>query len=201
MKSSRTFLVSFFVILIAVVALWRLMPAATSAAETTHKEEGKVAVGGAFTLRDTEGNVVTQVALKGSYALVFFGFTSCPDICPTSLQVMTQAIEGMGEKGDNIRPVFITVDPERDTSAVMKEYVAKFHPRFLALTGTKEQTDEAAAAYKVFHQLHNQTDKKHYVVDHSGFIYLMSPTGEYVTHFSHDDSSEAMIALLKRYVK
>lgn len=171
---------------------------ATESAQET--PQGEAAIGGTFSLVDTAGTVVTQEALLGKHALVFFGFTSCPDICPTSLLTMTQAIESMGTEGEKVLPVFITVDPERDTPEVMKAYVASFHPRFLALTGTREQTEAAAKAYKVFHQ-QNQQDEGGYMIDHSGFIYLMSPEGKYLTHFSSSDSAEAMMAETLKYVR
>jgi protein SCO1 len=170
---------------------------------TSHhdKSEGMLDVGGAFSLMDVEGKPVTEEALKGSFSLVYFGFTSCPDICPTTLQAMTVALNKLGSAGEKIIPVFITIDPARDTPEVMKAFASNFHPRLLALTGTEEQVEDAAKAYKVFYKLHNETDKKNYVVDHSGFVYLMSPTGEYLTHFAHDEAAENIMALLTKYIR
>jgi cytochrome oxidase Cu insertion factor (SCO1/SenC/PrrC family) len=168
------------------------------AAEET---SGTASIGGAFSLIDTEGNSVTQETLKGTYSLVFFGFTSCPDICPTTLQAITIALDKLGTLGEGVKPVFITVDPERDTPEVMKKYVANFSPRILALTGSKEQTDAAANAYKVYYKAMRQEGDADYDVDHSGFIYLMNPAGEYVTHFSHKDSTESMAVALTKYLR
>ncbi len=159
------------------------------------------AIGGDFTLTDADGNVVTQERLKGQHSLVYFGFTFCPDICPTSLLTITQALQGLGTLGDKVLPVFITVDPERDTPAKIKDYIANFHPNMIGLTGTPEQVAKAAKAYKIYYALHKEDDPKNYVVDHSGYMYLMNPDGQYVTHFSHDDSAESIMATLTKYLR
>ncbi len=165
-------------------------------------QTGKAAIGGTFSLVDMEGKQVTQEALLGQYALVFFGFTNCPDICPTALQVITQTLDDAGTLAEGkLRPVFITVDPERDTPEVMKNYISNFHPSFVALTGTKEQTNAAAKAYKVYHQKGEVTEDMHYLMDHSGFIYLMSPKGEYLQHFTHEDTPETMLVALTKYLR
>jgi cytochrome oxidase Cu insertion factor (SCO1/SenC/PrrC family) len=172
-----------------------------SPSPTTDASTGTLPIGGTFSLGDTDGNAVTQDALKGAYSLVFFGFTSCPDICPTTLQAMTVALDKIGTLAEKVKPVFITIDPERDTPEVMKKYIASFNPRFLALTGSKEQTDAAATAYKVYYKAMKKEGDADYNVDHSGFIYLMNPAGEYVTHFSHKDSAEQMMAALTKYLR
>ncbi len=214
MGSKTPLLISFLIILCTILLLWYFNPSKLSDAPAAGISKpattnitgqqaviGNAAIGGPFTLVDQHGNNVTDEALKEQFALIYFGFTYCPDICPTALLTMTQAIEGLGTLGDRVLPVFITVDPQRDTPEVMKSYASNFHPRFLALTGTLEQTDAAAKAYKIFYKLHNEEDKENYVVDHTGYIYLMAPDGNYLTHFSHDDSAEAMMAILTKYIR
>ena len=111
---------------------------------------GKPLIGGAFTLTDQKGNRVTQDVLNGHYSLLYFGFTHCPDVCPLALAAITDALKIVGDKGEEVLPVFISVDPERDTPQVMGDYVANFNPRFLALTGTVEEVKAATHAYRVY---------------------------------------------------
>jgi cytochrome oxidase Cu insertion factor (SCO1/SenC/PrrC family) len=169
---------------------------------TPAKSSGQLPIGGSFSLIDMDGKTVTDKNLHGSFALIFFGFTSCPDICPTTLQAMTVALNKLGGLGEKVRPVFITVDPETDTPAVMKDYIKTFHPRLLALTGTAQQTEAAAEVYRVFHRAEMQkAGEKRSNIDHSGLVYLVSPTGEYLTHFAPNESAEKMMVELTRYLR
>ncbi len=111
---------------------------------------GEAQIGGPFTLVNTKGKTVTEDILRGQYSLIYFGFTYCPDICPIALQNMTDVLETLGPAGERILPVFISLDPERDTPEVMGDYVSHFHPRFIGLTGSLEQTQHAAEQYKVY---------------------------------------------------
>src|SRR5688500_10909536 len=133
---------------LAMLALYHpgLRPQATPSGDTG----GNVAIGGPFTLIDGKGNTFTEANLKGRHSLLFFGFTHCPDICPLTLQVMTDAIEQAGLAGERVTPVFVTVDPERDTVEMVGSYVGAFHPRFVGLTGTPDQVAAATKAYRVF---------------------------------------------------
>jgi len=160
--------------------------------------EGAPSIGGAFSLIDPKGQTVTSEALKGKYSLVYFGFTNCPDICPLALQTITLALQIAGPFGDDVTPVFISVDAERDTTEVMGQYVANFHPRFLALTGTVEQTRQAAEAYRVYFQKAKEETPGEYMMEHSGFVYLMDPKGAYVTHFKSDSTAEQIAARLRQ---
>jgi cytochrome oxidase Cu insertion factor (SCO1/SenC/PrrC family) len=164
----------------------------------TRVVEGAAAIGGAFTLVDQKNNPVSSEALKGKFSLVYFGFTNCPDICPLALSTMTQALDIAGPVADDVIPVFITVDPERDTVQVMADYVANFHPRFLALTGTPEQVREAASAYRVYFKKAKEEAPDAYMMDHSGFVYLMDRTGAYMTHFKPDATAEQIAARLRQ---
>lgn len=185
-------ILSLLVIVAVTLTLWprkedSLPPDAAPATPAVKTETtGQALIGGAFTLTDQQGRAVTEEQLKGQHALVFFGFTHCPDICPTALATITQTLQSMGEAGDKVTPVFITVDPKRDTVERLKEYMADFHPRIIALTGTEEQVDGASKAYKVYHQTVGDTAGDDYMVNHSGFIYLMDPEGRYLTHFAYN---------------
>jgi protein SCO1/2 len=164
---------------------------------------GSVSIGGAFTLQDPDGKTVTDADLKGRYSLIFFGFTHCPDICPLTLQTVTKALDEAGPAADHVQPVFITVDPERDTPDAMKAYAANFHPRLMALTGTPAQVQEASRAYKVFAAKTPLKDAEgkdtgDYGVTHTGFTYLMGPDGKYVAHFDKDASPADIAARLRQ---
>ena len=164
---------------------------------------GSAAIGGAFMLTDQTGRTVTEADLKGRYALVFFGFTHCPDVCPLTLQVITQALEMTGPLGDPVTPVFITVDPDRDTPDAMGQYIANFHPRFVALTGAPDAVKQAADAYRVFFRkaadaAKAEGDTADYMMEHSGFVYFMDRNGGYITHFGPKTTAEMMAARIRQ---
>ena len=126
-----------------------------------------------------------STAIKGlsKWQLVFFGFTSCPDICPTTLGTVTAALEELGADANKLQPLLISVDPEGDTPTVMKEYLTSFDPRILGLTGTPEQIQAAIRSFRVYASK-QPLEGEDYTMDHSAFIYLMDPKGEYAAHFS-----------------
>lgn len=164
---------------------------------------GTVAIGGPFALVDGTGRPFTDADLKGRYSLVFFGFTHCPDICPLTLQVVGAALDLAGPAGEKVTPVFITVDPARDTPEIVGGYAAAFHPRFVALTGAPEQVQAAMQSYKVFARAVPLTDAEgnatgDYTMEHSSLIFLMNPDGGYVTHFSTGASAEDIAAYIRR---
>lgn len=162
---------------------------------------GVALVGGPFTLIDHTGREVTEKTFLGKYLLVFFGFTFCPDICPTELQVITAALDQMGPAGEAIQPVFITIDPARDTPEVLKAYVSNFGPRLLGLTGTPEQIAAAAKAYRVYYaKAANSGADENYVMDHSTIIYLMGPDGRFVRHMPYTTDAAKLAAELKESV-
>jgi len=165
------------------------------------KVSGKALIGGPFTLTTHTGEQVTQDMLKGQYSLIYFGFTHCPDICPTTLLVMSNALNDLGEQATRIKPVFITLDPERDSVEKLQQYVSSFHPRLVGLTGTPEQIKQAADAYKVYYtKVETPESALEYLVDHSGFIYLMDPKGEYITHFPHNVAEQTLAATLREHI-
>jgi len=162
---------------------------------------GKALVGGAFTLTDSSGKAVTDQDFRGKYALVFFGFTSCPDICPAGLQLMAGALAKLGAKAERITPIFISIDPERDTPEKLGAYVKNFDPRLVGLTGTPEQIAAVAKAYKVYYaKVPSKERPDDYTMDHTSIIYVMDPKGEFVTHFTPSTSVDEMAAKLDKLV-
>ncbi|MCR0984713.1 SCO family protein [Roseomonas populi] len=158
---------------------------------------GGVSVGGAFTLVDGDGKTVTEADLRGKLALVFFGYTFCPDVCPTELQAVAQTMDLLGPQADQVRPVFITVDPERDTPAKIKDYVSLFHPAIIGLTGTKEQVTAAARAWRVYYAKVTPPGSSDYLMDHSAFTYLMGRDGSLKSLFRPGVSPEEMAAAIR----
>lgn len=158
---------------------------------------GQALVGGPFKLTDQTGRRVTEADFRGKYMLVLFGFTYCPDICPSGLQVMSAALTQLGAKADRVVPVFISVDHERDTPAQLAEYVKSFHPRLVGLTGSAEDIAAAAKAYRVYYKkVVDEKSTAGFTYDHSALIYLMGPDGRYVAHFTHAAGPDAIAARL-----
>jgi len=155
------------------------------------------AIGGPFRLVDQNDKTVTDEDMRGKWLLVYFGYTHCPDACPTALNDMTLALEALGEKRDEVRPVFITVDPERDTPAVLKSYLASFDAPILALTGTPDAIAQAAKAYRVYYARHSLPGGD-YEMDHSSVIYVMDPQGRFTASFTHESSPQDMAARLRK---
>ena len=157
------------------------------------QESAASLIGGPFTLTDETGAALSNEDLTGHYMLVFFGYTYCPDFCPTTLTVMTQALDMLDPKvAEQVEPVFITIDPERDTAKALGEYSQHFHDKIHFLTGTPEQIAEVATAYRVFYQKVESEEYRDYVMDHSTITYLMGPDGRYVSHFGFDATADAI---------
>jgi protein SCO1/2 len=143
-------------------------------------------VGGPFELTDHTGRAVTDRDFLGRYMLVYFGYTWCPDTCPVDVLVMSQAVEMLGKVGDQVQPIFITVDPARDTVRSLADFVGHFHPRLLALTGSAAQIAAAAEAYKVYYGKGEEGESPDdYPVDHTTNMYLMGPDGVSLDLFRH----------------
>src|SRR5438552_4248212 len=155
------------------------------------------AIGGPFRLIDQNGKPVSDADLKGKWQLVFFGYTHCPDACPTALNEIALALDRLGAKRDAVEVVFITVDPERDTPEVLKSYVASFDAPIIALTGAPEAVAQAAKAYRVYYAKHPRPDGE-YDLDHSAVIYLMNPEGRFTASFTPDSTAEAIAARLQK---
>ena len=157
------------------------------------------AIGGPFTLVDQDGRTVTNVSLRGKPTLIYFGYTYCPDVCPTSLLLMETAIDKLGPgAAEKVNLVFITVDPDRDTPELLKGYVGNFGPTFIGLTGTQAQVAAAARAYRVYYQKVPGKNGAPYLMDHSSIVYLLDRNGRFVTHFTHEAKAEAIAAGVQR---
>lgn len=163
-------------------------------------------IGGDFTMQNQHGETVKFSDTNGKLRLVFFGFTHCPDICPVSMLTLTNMMNTLGSKASQVKPVFITIDPERDTPAVMKEFLASFHPEILGLSGSKEETEKAAQAFKAYYSVQKDAGQGddhsgHVQVDHSGFIYLMDRNGKYLAHFEHDVAEQKLLDALAPHLE
>lgn len=173
----------------------------TPAGETPQQSFAPAAIGGAFSLTDQNGNVVTDQAFRGKLMFVYFGFTSCPDVCPVSLLSMTNVLNKLGEDAAKIAPIFITLDPERDSPKKLKAFLANFHPSFIGLTGPYADIEKVKDAYKAYGAIQPADADGNYLVDHSGYVYVMGKNGEYLAHFSHDASEEEMVKALQGFLK
>ena len=155
------------------------------------------AIGGPFTLVDQDGKTVTSTALEGKWLMVYFGYTHCPDECPTTLNNIALALKDLGAKRHEVRPVFITIDPARDTPQVLKNYVAAFNAPILALTGSAAQVAKAADAYRVYYAKHPEAGGD-YSMDHSSIVYVMDPKGRFTASFTGDDTPAMIAARLQK---
>lgn len=159
---------------------------------------GKAAIGGPFSLVDQTGKRVSEKDFLGKPMLVYFGFTHCPDICPSGLQVIAGALDALGSEADKVTAVFVTLDPERDTPAVMGEYVKSFSPKIVGLSGSLDEVKAMAKTYKVFMQKVVDEKSGTYSVDHSSFMYVMNRSGEFAQHLPHSVSIDDLAAALKK---
>jgi cytochrome oxidase Cu insertion factor (SCO1/SenC/PrrC family) len=157
-------------------------------------------IGGPFTLTDQDGRRRTDMDFHGRLMLVYFGFTYCPDVCPTDLQQIGLALDRLGPSGEMVQPVFITVDPERDTPDHLQQYMPLFHPRFVGLTGDAAAIEAAARAYRVYFAKVERADKADYTVDHSGFIYLIGRDGRYLGFFPPGTPAERLADAIRPIV-
>ena len=154
-----------------------------------------------LTFTDHKGRTVSERDYLGSYQLIFFGYTHCPDVCPMDLQILSQTMAALGPQGKRVRPIFITFDPERDTAPVMTSYVSNFHPRLIGLTGTKAQISAAARAYEVVAEKSSESDDaKEYLINHTALTYLIGPKGEGLEIFDHGTGPEAMVARIRAHL-
>ena len=163
---------------------------------------GQANIGGDFTLVNHDGETVTQDDIKGKPQLIYFGFSFCPDVCPLALQQMGASLAKVDPDGDYFRPIFISVDPERDTPKALNVYVTNngFPKGLIGLTGTQEQIDDAKAAYKIFSQKVEDPDSAAgYTVDHVSLIFLMDKEGQFADVFTHETTTDEIISRLKAY--
>jgi protein SCO1/2 len=160
-----------------------------------------IQLGGAFTLVAHTSETVRDTDFQGKYLLIFFGYTFCPDICPTALQEVAFTLDALGGDAAKIQPLFITIDPQRDTPEVLAEYVAAFDPRIVGLTGTPEQIASVTKAYRAYYAKSDpaagDTD---YLMDHSAFIYLMGPDGRFLNALSFREPATEIVKAIRKYL-
>ena len=181
------------------------MVAAASARKVASRDEMPAtdSPGGRFILTNQYGELVTEEDLKKHYSVIYFGYTSCPDVCPTSLGVLTRALKLLGDKATNIQPYFITLDPERDTVDVMRHYVDYFDPRLVGLTGTPAMIKRVADQFRVRFKKDqvDPDDPKQYTMDHSSSLFLMAPDGRFITKLAYGISAETLAEKLREYMR
>ncbi len=191
-------------IAVAVALLWRHELGPQQASRVTLEPAGAAGptIGGSFTLVDQNGKTVTAGDFRGRFMLVYFGYTYCPDVCPTTLTTMADAIDILDGDGDRVVPVFITVDPERDTPEHLKMYVNYFHPRLVGLTGTTQSVAAAAKAYRIYYAKapEDGASGDDYLMDHLAFVFLMGPDGAFRAHFENGIGPEAMAKRIREYL-
>ena len=175
---------------------WRLI----EARQTGSASAGVALIGGPFSLVDQNGKRRTDAEFRGQLMLVYFGFTFCPDLCPATLQTMSKAMDALGPAGARVTPIFITVDPARDTVAQLHDYAANFHPRLVALTGSEAEIAAASEAYRIYYQKVADPALNGYSLDHSSVVYLMGPDGSFLTHFSAGATAEQMAEKIRSYL-
>ncbi|OHC74969.1 MAG: hypothetical protein A3G18_01445 [Rhodospirillales bacterium RIFCSPLOWO2_12_FULL_58_28] len=159
-------------------------------------------VGGPFSLVNHFGKPVTDANYRGRYMLIYFGYTYCPEVCPTALTMMVDAMERLGKNEEKVMPIFISIDPERDAPDDLKQYVAHFHPRMMGLTGAPDQIEAASKAFKVYAAkiAVEGADKDDYVMDHSSVIFFMGTDGKYLTHFGEGTTPETMAKRMREFL-
>lgn len=158
---------------------------------------GKAVVGAPFTLTNQHGKRVSLADFRGKVVLLYFGFTFCPDVCPTDLLAIAHTLKSLGKSGDQVQPVFITLDPARDTRELLRGYVAAFHPRMIALTGSEDEIRRIATAYKVFYEKVTPPDSKTYFIEHAAFTFLLDRNGRYVLFFPPGTPPERMMVMVR----
>jgi len=197
-RVARRGLIAFIALLVLLLAGFAYETGWLGGGETDNA--AALPIGGPFSLTDQNGTVRQEADFRGKLMLVYFGYTYCPDICPATLLAMSQALDQLGPEADQIQPIFITIDPERDTQAQMKLYASNFHPRLLALTGSAEQVAVAEKAYRVYAKKVTEPGKADYLMDHSSFIYLMDRDGKLAALISPGADPAAMAAAIRRHL-
>lgn len=170
--------------------------------EPVVRVSGEALVGGPYSLTRHDGVKVSEKTFEGGYTLYFFGYTFCPDVCPAGLQVMTAALEQLGPAADKVQPVFVTIDPQRDTQRVLAEYVSNFHPRLVGLTGSAQEIAKVAKAYRVYYaKAGDGAQDQDYLMDHSSILYLMGPDGKFVKHFTYSTDVDALAEAIRAAIE
>ncbi|WP_169546261.1 SCO family protein [Sneathiella aquimaris] len=182
---------------IAVLFFTGLIPGSRGTSQGSGIIAGAPQIGGAFELVDNKGNTVTDKTFHGKMSLIFFGYTFCPDVCPTEMQTFAQVMEALGDDAEQVTPIFITVDPSRDTVEVVDEFVQSFHPAIVGLTGSEAQVETVKKMYRAYSQKQEDGDPEYYLVDHTSFTYLMGPDGQLSTVFRYGTTPEEITTHIK----
>jgi protein SCO1/2 len=156
---------------------------------------GEAMIGGDFILTDQNGKKFSSNSLKGKYTIIYFGFTFCPDICPTALEIISASMLELEKYHTAVNAVFVTIDPERDDAASLRGFLHHFHPRIIGLTGTSEEIKDVAYKFKVYYAIDHSRESKNadYMINHSSFIYLMDENGKYIQHFNLNSSAKEIV--------
>lgn len=204
MKKLRYILWSLVVIAAAVLGLTTLTAARHRTALPERMETVRMnntdnanesAVSGVFALTDQQGKIVTNTDFPGKWQLVFFGFTHCPEVCPATLAQITRLMNGLGPLAEDIQPLFISLDPQRDTPERLSEYLQNFHPKIIGLTGSDEELKKVAENFKIYYsRMENPNDPEHYMINHSTVMYLFSPQGKAESFYGYEESYPDVIA-------
>ena len=207
-RSLYIFIVVVGIILAVAGVIWQQsqQPPATDhdhAVATVYErpETGQVEIGGAFSLTDHEGHKKTDLDFRGRYLMVYFGYSYCPDICPMALHHMTEALSLLGDQAKKIQPLFITVDPERDTAWHLSQYLKNYHPSFVGLTGSYADIQAVIQRYHVYASKITPDQASDYLMDHSSIIYIMDPQGRYIAHFNHNTAPEDMVSIMQNAMR
>jgi protein SCO1/2 len=169
---------------------------------TKTSSSGTASIGGSFTLVNQEGAVVSEKTFHGKYSLIFFGYTFCPDVCPNTLSTFSTVMDLLGKDAIKVQPIFVTVDPLRDTPEHLKSYLTHFHKSFAGLTGNVQQIEHVKKVFRIYAAKSQQdaTDPDDYLMDHSSVSYLMSKDGKFLTFFSYGMEAEAIATKLKDFL-
>ena len=198
MTRRSALIVVFALALLALGSAWMTIALITNRVpEQTSSSSAQI--GGPFTLVAADGKTVTDQTYRGKWLLIYFGYTFCPDACPTALNNMSIALDKLGAEANKTQPLFITVDPKRDTPQAMADYLKSFDPRIVGLTGSQAQTDSVAKAYRVY-VAPQKADGDDYFVDHSGYIYVVSPQGKFVNVIAGDAAGDEMAKKLREMI-
>jgi cytochrome oxidase Cu insertion factor (SCO1/SenC/PrrC family) len=195
----------FRIALLAALAVFLLVALAwqwgfISSAGREGQSSGIARIGGPFALTDQNSQPRSKKDFAGRLMLIYFGYSYCPDACPTALQVMSSALQALGPKASDVQPIFITIDPARDNPAHLKDYVENFFPGMVGLTGSEDAVKKAADAYRVYYRKATDGDSTEYLMDHSSIVFLMGRDGNYLTHFTHQTPPAKMADVIRKHL-
>lgn len=196
-------LIGVFILGIAVVAvLITMQPSPIGEAPKSQMVASPTPIGGSYEMINQDGELVTEADFSGEYKMMFFGFTNCPGICPGELQKMSAVLESLGNQSKKIQPLFISIDPQRDTPDVMKEYIELFDPRIIGLTGSPEQIEAVKETFKVYASKveMDHMGEDNYMMDHSTFTYFFAPDGELLLVFDMQDSADKIASEIREVI-